>query len=154
MDAHPRQLHAGLHHAVWWPQQEVTRPKARFKSILPKMTGLDGGANQVPTYLGQLFHLHSPWSNHLFTFTRPTCTLENVVTCALSKSEHLFRTVRDKTTNNHGIHGGGKVVTVIAFYSDDTSSNPTEVYIKNGKMLSRICKLQAIINLMYIWIHL
>ena len=27
----PSQQHAGLHHAVWRLQQEVTRPKARFK---------------------------------------------------------------------------------------------------------------------------
>ena len=34
MDPNPSQQHAGLHHAVWQPQQEVTWPKARFKSIL------------------------------------------------------------------------------------------------------------------------
>ena len=49
MDPHPSQQHAGLHHAVWQLQQEVTRLKARFKP------GVDGGANQVPTF--QFFYL-------------------------------------------------------------------------------------------------
>ena len=31
----PNQKHAGLHHAVWWPQKEVTRPKARFQILFP-----------------------------------------------------------------------------------------------------------------------
>ena len=31
MDPHPSQQHACLQHAVWQPQQEVTRPKARFR---------------------------------------------------------------------------------------------------------------------------
>ena len=58
MDPHPAQKHAGLQHAVWWPQQEVTRPKARFEPTSPEKSGLDGahvggGSNQVPTYLGQ-----------------------------------------------------------------------------------------------------
>ena len=29
---------------------------------------MDGGANQVPTYLGQLLHLLSPWVFYVFTF--------------------------------------------------------------------------------------
>ena len=31
MDPHPSQQHAGLQHAVWQLQQEVTKSKARFK---------------------------------------------------------------------------------------------------------------------------
>ena len=50
MDPHPSQQHAGLHHAVWQLQQEVTRPKARFKPTSPKKSEVDGGADQVPTY--------------------------------------------------------------------------------------------------------
>ena len=49
MDSQPSQQHAGLHHGVWLLQQEVTRPKARFKTTLPEKSGVDGGANQVPT---------------------------------------------------------------------------------------------------------
>ena len=51
MDLHPSQQHAGLHRAVWQLQQEVTRLKARFKPTSPKKSGVDGGANQVPTYV-------------------------------------------------------------------------------------------------------
>ena len=43
MDPHPSQQHAGLHHAVWQPQQEVTRPKARFKPTLPVAQEALGG---------------------------------------------------------------------------------------------------------------
>ena len=50
MDPHPSQQHIGLHYAVWQPQQEVTRPKPRFKTTLPKKSGVDGGAHQVPTW--------------------------------------------------------------------------------------------------------
>ena len=39
---HPSHQHAGLHHAVWWPQQEVTRPKTRFKPTSSKKSGVDG----------------------------------------------------------------------------------------------------------------
>ena len=35
MDHHDSQQHAGLHHAVWWPQQEVTSPEK---------SGVDRGA--------------------------------------------------------------------------------------------------------------
>ena len=45
------QNHPKLRHAVWWPQQEVNRPKARFKPTSPKKSGVYGGAKQVPTYL-------------------------------------------------------------------------------------------------------
>ena len=31
--------------------KEVTRLKARFKPTTPEKSGVDGGANQVPTYL-------------------------------------------------------------------------------------------------------
>ena len=31
-------------HLVWWPQQEVTRPNARFKPTSPKKSGVVGGA--------------------------------------------------------------------------------------------------------------
>ena len=45
------QQHSGRQHAVFWLYQEVTRPKARFKPTSPEKSGVDGGANQVPTYL-------------------------------------------------------------------------------------------------------
>ena len=66
MDPHPSQQHAGLHHvglhhAVWQLQLEVTRPKARFKPTSSEKCGLDGVANQVPTYLGQLVHRLQRW---------------------------------------------------------------------------------------------
>ena len=47
MDPYPSQQHAGLHNAVWRPEEEVTRPKARFKPTSPNSSGVDGGANQV-----------------------------------------------------------------------------------------------------------
>ena len=47
MDPYPSQQHAGLHHTAWQPQQEVTRPKARFKPTSAGKPGVDGGANQV-----------------------------------------------------------------------------------------------------------
>ena len=40
-------------------QKEVTRFKVRFKPTSPDKSGVDGGANQVPTYLGKLLHLYS-----------------------------------------------------------------------------------------------
>ena len=40
IDPHPSLQHAGLHHAVWQPHQEVTRPTS------PKKSGVDGGANR------------------------------------------------------------------------------------------------------------
>ena len=43
MDPHASQQHEGLQHAVWWLQQEVTRPNARFKPTLPEKSGVDGG---------------------------------------------------------------------------------------------------------------
>ena len=43
MDPHPNQPHAGLQHAVLKLQQEVTRPKARFKSTSPEKSIVDGG---------------------------------------------------------------------------------------------------------------
>ena len=52
MDRHPGQQHAGLQHAVWQTQPEVTMPEARYKPTTPKKFGVDGGANQVPTYIG------------------------------------------------------------------------------------------------------
>ena len=51
MDPRRSQQHASLYHAVLQLQQEVTRPKARFKPTLPKKSGADGGANQVPANL-------------------------------------------------------------------------------------------------------
>ena len=43
MVPHLSQLHdAGFQYAVFWPQQEVTGPKARFKLTLPKKSELDG----------------------------------------------------------------------------------------------------------------
>ena len=41
MDPHPIQQHVGLHHAVSQLEQEVTRPKARFKPISPKKSAAD-----------------------------------------------------------------------------------------------------------------
>ena len=49
-NAHGPSQHAGLHHAVWQLQQEVTRPKASFKPTSAEKSRVDGGANQVPTY--------------------------------------------------------------------------------------------------------
>ena len=40
-------------------QKEVTRFKVRFKPTSPEKSGVDGGANQVPTYLGKFLHLYS-----------------------------------------------------------------------------------------------
>ena len=37
-----------------------SRPKARFKPTSPNKSGMDGGANQLPTYLGQLFQPSLP----------------------------------------------------------------------------------------------
>ena len=39
---HSSQQHAVLHHAVKQLQQEVTRPKARFKPTLPEKSGVMG----------------------------------------------------------------------------------------------------------------
>ena len=58
MDYHPSLQQAGPRHAVWQLQQEVARPRARFKPSLPKKSGVDGGANQVTTYFSQLLHLY------------------------------------------------------------------------------------------------
>ena len=44
LDPHPSQLHEGIHHAVGWLQQEVTRPKARFKPTLTEKSGVNGRA--------------------------------------------------------------------------------------------------------------
>ena len=49
MDPHPSQEHAGLQHVFSQLQQEEARSKARFKPTLPEKSGVDGGANQVPT---------------------------------------------------------------------------------------------------------
>ena len=37
--------------------------------------------------------------------------------------------------------GGGQVVSVLAFYSDDPSSNPAEVYIFSVKLLLKRMKI-------------
>ena len=47
MDPHPSQQRAGLHHTVFQLQKEVTRPEP----TLLKKYEVDGGGNQVPTYL-------------------------------------------------------------------------------------------------------
>ena len=39
----PSQQHAGPQHVVLQLQQEVTRPKERFKPTLPEKSGVDGG---------------------------------------------------------------------------------------------------------------
>ena len=48
MDPQPGQQQTGIHNAVWQLQQEVIRPKIRFKPTLLEKSGVDGGANQVP----------------------------------------------------------------------------------------------------------
>ena len=53
--------------------QEVTRPKARFKSTLPEMSEVDGGNKQLPIYLGQSPHLNSPWWFSLAIITSDRC---------------------------------------------------------------------------------
>ena len=42
MDPRQSQQHVGPQHAVLQPQQEVTRPKARFKPTSHKKSGMDG----------------------------------------------------------------------------------------------------------------
>ena len=44
VDPRPRQEHVGLEHAVLRSQQNVARPKARFKHISPEKSELDVGA--------------------------------------------------------------------------------------------------------------
>ena len=56
MEPHPKQKHADLHHAVWWPQQEVTRPKARFKHTSPKKSGVDAENFLALTTHGSYYH--------------------------------------------------------------------------------------------------
>ena len=68
MDPRRSQQHASLYHAVLQLQQEVTRPKARFKPAVPKKSGADGGANLVShftcTLHGELkFLLKLFWKN-------------------------------------------------------------------------------------------
>ena len=43
MDPHPSQQHAGLQNAVWWLQQEVTRPKQGLNLTSAKKYGAEGG---------------------------------------------------------------------------------------------------------------
>ena len=60
IDPHTSQQDAGLHHGVWQPQLEVTRPKARFKPTLPKRSGVEGGQcdqiEQFLEFLGNKFY--------------------------------------------------------------------------------------------------
>ena len=54
MDPHLSQQHSGLQHAVCWPQQEVTRPKTRFKPTStwsPGWMGEQRGANMITDVL-------------------------------------------------------------------------------------------------------
>ena len=44
-DPHPSKHHAGLKHAAFELQQEVTRAEAKFKHTLPEKSEVDGGAN-------------------------------------------------------------------------------------------------------------
>ena len=44
-------------------------------------------------------------------------------------------------TNTNGRRGGGQVVSVLAFYSDDPSSNPAEVYNFSVKLLLKRMKI-------------
>ena len=44
---HPSQQHAGLYHTVWQLQQEITRPKARFKPPCPRGLGWIGEQSQT-----------------------------------------------------------------------------------------------------------
>ena len=68
MDPHPSQQHGGVHRAAWQLQTEVTRPKATLKPTLPEKSGVDGGANQGSTYLGQSLH----WWSSLATKVLPS----------------------------------------------------------------------------------
>ena len=90
MDPHPNQQHAGLHHAVWQLQQEVTKPKARFKPTSPEKSGVNGGANQVPAYLGQSLHLYSPWWSSLaiITSNQNFCPFEKSIILATLEQVH------------------------------------------------------------------
>lgn len=53
VDPYPSQQHAGLQHAVFHLQLEVTRRKARFKPTLTEKSFGGWMRNQVATYLGQ-----------------------------------------------------------------------------------------------------
>ena len=53
VDPYPSQQHAGLQHAVFHLQLEVTRRKARFKPALTEKSFGGWMRNQVATYLGQ-----------------------------------------------------------------------------------------------------
>ena len=41
-------------------------------------------------------------------------------------------------------HGGGQVVSVLAFYSEDSSSNPAEVYNFSVKLLAHFFKKKCV----------
>ena len=63
LDPHPSQQRAGLHYAVWWLQQEVTRPKGRFKPTLPEKSGVYVSIKDVQKLIDSLPLLVQSWSN-------------------------------------------------------------------------------------------
>ena len=63
MDPRPYQQHAGLQHAVLQPQQEVTRPKARFKPTSLEKSGVDGGAIRCQHFAKNKFFSSEPVSS-------------------------------------------------------------------------------------------
>ena len=50
IDHHPSRQHQGLQHAVIQPQQEVVRPKVRFKPTLYEKSEMHGGAISGQSY--------------------------------------------------------------------------------------------------------
>ena len=118
MDPHPCQQHASLHHAVWQTQQEATRPKTRFKPTLPKKSGVDGGANQVPTYLGQLLHLYSPWWSSLAIITSNHCI--SVVCPVIKHPGQPYKVLSPHTAVAKTIVTRGKAI----------REKPSEYYLK------------------------
>ena len=73
MDPHLSQQHEGPQDAVLQPQQEVPRPKARFKPTLPKKSGVDGRAIRCQHILVSCFNytLRGDLAPHSFLKNRP-----------------------------------------------------------------------------------
>ena len=87
----PGQQYAGLYHTVWELQQEVTMPKASFKSTLPEKSGVDGGAIKCQHILVSCFtctpngDLLSVVMVHLILFMTSAKGLRTTVLSILSK---------------------------------------------------------------------
>ena len=81
MDPHLSQQHTGLQHAIMHPQEEVTRPKAKFKPNLPEKSEVDGGAigyQQIcGCTFGPLVHCSYPQISNL----RTQCIVLNRCSC-------------------------------------------------------------------------